>query len=86
VSYFPSDPNEKPGCLDTLVIIRIVLGILLVPMLLLFGAVGIAALAFYAYSAHPLLTFVPVVAGLGVILLVANWEKSRYEREQPPDR
>jgi hypothetical protein len=77
----PPDKEKPPGCLDTLVIIRVVMGILLVPVALIIGVVVAFALALYLFTVHPLWTLVLVV-GLGVgVWLFARWDQ---RRNRPP--
>ena len=63
--------------------IRVVFGILLVPMLLIAGAIAFLLLALFAYTVHVLLTIVPIAIGGLVLYAVARWEKQRYDRDQP---
>lgn len=77
----PQDEPERPGCLDVLIITRIVLGVLLWPIVALFGVVIGVALAFYLMTLHPALGLVPVGAGILVVYLLVQWDK----RRAPPD-
>jgi hypothetical protein len=83
MTYHPPPPSEPNGCLQTLVISRIVFGILLIPMLLIFAALFGVMLFLFAFSTHPLL-------GLGVLVLIglaiygfARWEQHRVQGDHP---
>jgi hypothetical protein len=73
----PTDDDPRPGCLDALVIMRVVFGLLFWPMLGLFGVVFGIALAVYLFTIHPLLGLLPVLAGVGIVALIARWDQRR---------
>jgi hypothetical protein len=82
--YRVPPPKEPSGCLQTVVITRMIAQILFVPMLLIFGGVVCILLVVYAFSASPLLAFGVVAATVLVLSGVARWEYTRVKRDLPP--
>ena len=84
VTYYeqPPDKSEQPGCLDAIVITRVVFGVLLIPFLLMMSVVIAVALAFLLYGVHPALALIPIAATIGAVWAYAVWEQKRY---RPPD-
>jgi hypothetical protein len=81
--YQPHPQKEPSGCLQTLVITRIILQILAVPMLLIAGGIAAVLLFFYTLSISPILSaFVIVMAG-GALYTFGRWESKRA-RDQVP--
>jgi 1,4-dihydroxy-2-naphthoate octaprenyltransferase len=85
MTYHPPPPSEPNGCIQTLVISRMIFMILLVPIVLIVGVLFAVMAIFVAYSHNPLL-------GLGVIAIVSalfyaiiRWERGRVERDYPPE-
>lgn len=74
------DPDKPPGCLDTLIVIRIVMGFLLIPLGAILGVFGLFSLAFWLFTIHPALALLPVIAGVGALLLVERW----YDKRRSP--
>jgi hypothetical protein len=82
--YQVPPPKEPSGCLQTAVISRMIAGILLVPLLLIFGGIMAVVLAFYAFATHALLGFgILLIVGLALTAL-SRWEYVRVKRELPP--
>ena len=82
--YNPRPQKEPNGCLQTLIITRIILQILLVPMLLVGGGIAVVLLFFFALTVNPL--FGLAVLGLIAFLvyLVGKWEAHRAPQGPPP--
>jgi uncharacterized integral membrane protein len=83
--YHPPPPSEPNGCLQTLVITRMIFQILLLPLVMILGMLIAVMLIFFAFSENPLL-------GLGGILIIGlliylfvKWERIRVDREHPPE-
>jgi len=83
--YSPRPTKEPSGCLQTLIITRIILQILFFPLMLVAGGIAGVILFFYALTVNPLL-------GLGVLVLVGvglyffgRWETSREPQGPPPN-
>ena len=82
--YYPQRQNEPSGCLQTLVITRVILGILLVPVLMILGALFAVVFTFYLFTVSAPLALIPIgLGGLGLLGLY-RWEKTRIDRETPP--
>lgn len=75
------DPDKPPGCLDTLIVIRIVMGFLLIPLGAIFAVFGLFSVAFWLFTVHPALALLPVAAGVGALFVLEHWYSSRHPRE-----
>jgi membrane protein YdbS with pleckstrin-like domain len=85
MSYHPPPPSEPNGCVQTLVISRMIFMILLIPVLLIMGVLFAVMIAFLAFSAHPVLGLIAVIT-VGIVYYVAvRWERHRVERDHPPE-
>jgi hypothetical protein len=83
MSYHPPPPSEPNGCIQTLVISRIVFGILMIPLLMIIGVLFAMMIFLFAYSRHPLLG-IAVLAVVGLAIYVfAKWEQRHAERNHP---
>jgi hypothetical protein len=82
--YRVPPPKEPSGCLQALVITRILLQILLVPFILLLGALVTIALAIVAFVEHPLLGFAVIAIALLILVGLAKWEYARVAKERQP--
>jgi hypothetical protein len=82
--YYPQEPKEPSGCMETLLITRIIFSLLAVPVAIIAGGVAIVIGALYLYTISPFLGLIPVaIIALG-LYLGARWEHSRAERQRPP--
>jgi hypothetical protein len=71
--------------METLLITRIVFGMLLVPFLMILAAIFAVILSFWALTVHPLLA-VLVVLGCGAVFVFAvKFEQARVKRQLPPE-
>lgn len=77
-----NDDASKPGCLDALVMTRVVLGLLFWPMAGIMGVVMGLGLALYLFTVHPALALIPVAIGIAVIYLLARWDQRRSTPEE----
>jgi len=83
MTYHPPPPSEPNGCLQTLLISRIVFGILMIPLLMIIGVLFAMMVLLFAYTTHPLLGLAGLaIVGLGVYAF-AKWEQRRAERNHP---
>ncbi len=83
--YYPQQQKEPSGCMETLLITRIVFSMLFVPFLMILGAIAAVVLAFYALTIHPLLAILVIAlcgAGFGGFI---KWETARVKRQMPND-
>jgi hypothetical protein len=84
--YHPPSASEPNGCIQTLVISRMIFMILLVPLSLIIGMLFAVMIVFVAYSRHPLLGLI-VLSVLGAGLYgVVKWEHNRVQRDHPPEQ
>jgi hypothetical protein len=82
--YNPRPQKEPSGCLQTLIITRIILQILFLPLLLVAGGVAGVILFFFALTVNPLLgLLVLALVGVGIYIL-GRWEAGREAAGPPP--
>jgi hypothetical protein len=81
--YEPPRGDERPGCRETLVLIRAVFGVLLPPLIAILAVVVAFALAVVLFAVHPLLAIVPIGGVIGAVLIYARWEQQRYQPPEP---
>ena len=82
--YQVPPPKEPNGCLQTLVISRMIGQVLLVPMLLIFGGIACVVIALYAFTTSPVLGGAALLLTIGVLIALASWEYRRAKRGLPP--
>ena len=83
--YHPPAPKEPNGCLQTLVITRMIFQILAIPIaMILIGLVAVVILL-YAFSESPLLALLVIVTLGFVLYAIMKWEQRRIQREMPPE-
>ena len=82
---YPQGSREPSGCVQTLVISRVIIAMLLVPMALIIGAVLAVILTFYALSVSPFLALFVIVCSVGIIVGLAKWESWRASKDIPKD-
>jgi len=75
------DSSSRAGCLDVLVITRVVFQVLFWPMALLFLVVLDVAAAMYLFAYHPALALIPVGVTAVAVWLLARWDQ---RRARPP--
>ena len=83
--YYPQAPKEPNGCMQALIISRMMIGILAIPLALIMGAILAVIFAIWALSIHPLLGLAVIVGGILLLLAAARWESNRVGRDYPPD-
>lgn len=83
--YHPPPPSDPNGCIQTLVISRMIFMILLVPVLLIITVMFAVMAVFVAYSHHPVLGLAVICVVGMLIYLVIKWEHHRVERDHPPE-
>ncbi len=85
MTYHPPPPNEPNGCLQTLVISRMIFQILAIPIAMILGTLTGIMVFLFVLSESPLLALLILVI-IGVVIYAAiKWEKARVERQIPPD-
>ncbi len=85
MSYYPQPEKEPGGCVQTIVITRVILGILLVPILMIGGCLMAVVFTFYLFTTYPPLALIPVAIGVLGLVALYRWEKARIAKETPPD-
>lgn len=79
----PPENDKGPGCLDALVITRVVFELLFWPVAAMLFVVGDLAAALYLFTMHPALALIPAgVAGIGLWLL-GRWDQKRHNPLDP---
>ena len=81
--YEPEPPpkDDRPGCMDVIIITRAVFSVLFWPMLALVLVLIDAGAVFVLFAVHPALALIPVgLTGAG-IWLYARWEQRHF---RPP--
>jgi hypothetical protein len=76
------DKPEQPGCLDALIITRVVLQLLFWPIAGLFLVIIDVGVAFVLFTIHPALALIPLAITIVAVWLIARWEQNR---DRPPD-
>ncbi|MGE0059639.1 MAG: hypothetical protein AB7T32_16790 [Dehalococcoidia bacterium] len=66
-------------------ITKIVFSMLLVPFLMILGAIAAVVLAFYALTIHPLLALLVIVLCGAAFVGFVKWETARVQRQLPPE-
>lgn len=82
--YNPRPQKEPNGCLQTLVITRIIMQILFVPMMLVACGIAGVLLFFFALTVNPLYGLAVLIV-VGVLLYAfGRWEARREPQGRPP--
>jgi len=79
--YYPQQQKEPSGCMETLLITRIVFGMLMIPFLMILAAILAVVLSFWALTVHPLLGLLVVVICGVVFVAILKLEQRRVERQ-----
>ena len=74
----PDDREKPPGCLDVLVISRVVFGVLFWPIAAMFVVIFDLGITFYLYATRPLFALIPIAITAAAILGFTLWERRRY--------
>jgi hypothetical protein len=83
--YYPQPQREPSGCMEALIISRIVFAMLLVPFLMIMGAIAAVILTLLALTVHPLLALLSFLLCGAALIVVAKWETARVKRQFPPE-
>ena len=83
--YYPQQQKEPSGCMETLLITRIVFGMLLVPFLMILAAILAVVVSFWALTVHPLLALGIVMLCGAVFVAIVKFEQARVQRQLPPE-
>ena len=77
--------TQPSGCWDSIIITRLIIGIVLVPTLILVGAAVAIFVVFYALHYSPFLGLLAILLCIGILAGAARWEARRVARDMPPD-
>jgi hypothetical protein len=81
--HLPQEPEEPSGCMQSFVILKVLLGILAIPIAVLMGVMTTFVAAIFLYTVNPLLALFPLGLIVAAIFAFARWENARAERERP---
>jgi hypothetical protein len=81
--YYPQAPKEPSGCVQTIMITKAILGILAVPVGLIFLLMLFVLTGFVALSIHPALALLVAAVAASLIAVAIRWERKRVERDFP---
>jgi hypothetical protein len=84
--YYPQEPKEPSGCMQTIIITRVILGMLVIPVAAILAVLFALIVTFYVFTVSPLLALIPVGLIVLAIMAFARWEQSRIDRQTPRDR
>ena len=87
--YYEQKPPDKgddsnPGCLDVLVITKVVLQVLFWPIAAFTLVIIDVAVAFWLFTIHPALALIPVALSAVALYFVARWDQNRDRPDLPP--
>ena len=81
----PPPPKEPSGCIQTIVITKVILQILFVPLTMILSGIMAVVLTIFAFSYHPLIGLA-VLAGWAIaIVALGKWEWRRVGKEMDLD-
>jgi hypothetical protein len=83
--YYPQEPKEPSGCMQTVIITRVIFGMLALPMAIIGGAMAALVITFYTFTVSPALALIPLAISVLAVLAFARWEQRRIQREIPKD-
>ncbi len=83
--YYPQQQKEPSGCLQTVIITRIILSILFIPLFMIGSAIFLIILTFYLFTISAPLALIPIVTGALGLVALGRWEQRRVAKENPPD-
>jgi hypothetical protein len=83
--YYPQQQKEPSGCMETIVITRIVFGMLMLPLAMIVAAIFAVVVAFYALTIHPLLALLVIVVCGALFVGFVKWETARVRKQMPPE-
>jgi len=85
MTYHPPSAKEPSGCIQTLVISKVIFQILAVPIFMIFVGLVAVMIFLYAFTESPLLALL-VFGVFGFLLYgIMKWEQRRIQRELPPE-
>ena len=71
------EEEKPPGCLETLLIMRAVFGVIMPVVIAMIVLIADLAAIFVLYSISPALALIPIALTAAAIWLVARWDRNR---------
>ena len=71
------EPESKPGCLDVIVITRVVFSILFWPIAALMLVIIDIGVTLVLFTVHPALALIPLGLTAVAVYLIARWDQNR---------
>jgi hypothetical protein len=85
MTFHPPPPREPNGCLQTLVITKMIFQILAIPIVMIIIGLVAVMVFLYAFSESPVLALL-VIAVFGLLLYgIMKFEHYRIQRDMPPE-
>lgn len=84
MAYYEQSPppkEERPGCLDALIITRAVFAVLVWPLLAIIAVLADVGITWILFTVYPALALIPIALTAAAIWLYARWEQRRF---RPP--
>jgi hypothetical protein len=82
--YYPQEPKEPSGCMQSLIITRVIFSMLALPVAIIAGAMFALAITFYMFTVSAPLALIPLAIGVLGVIGFARWEKARIDKEMRP--
>lgn len=82
--YYPQEPKEPSGCMQTLVITRVIFSMLAIPVGIIGGTMFALAITFYVFTVNPVLALIPLGIGVLGVVGLARWEQARIAKQTLP--
>ena len=81
----PPPPKEPSGCLQTIVITKVILQILFVPLMMILSGIIAVVLTLFAFSYHPIIGVAVLAVWALAIVALGKWEWRRVGKEMDLD-
>jgi uncharacterized membrane protein AbrB (regulator of aidB expression) len=78
--YYPQEPKES-GCIDSLVIMRVIVSMLVIPAALIVGSILFIITFFIALAENPFLGLLVLLCGVAVIGGGIAWEYKKVSKQ-----
>ena len=82
--YYPQEPKEPSGCMQTLIITRVVFSLLAVPLAIIGAAMFTLVMTFYLFTVNAPLALIPLALGVAGVAGLYRWEQARISKEMGP--
>jgi hypothetical protein len=82
--YYPQEPKEPSGCMQTLIITRVIFALLAVPVAIIGAAMFAIVMTFYLFTVSAPLALIPLLLGVVGVMVLYRWEQARISNEAGP--